>query len=87
LSPRVIRDLPIDPDIAPETDESPVEAEALADDSTLEAEPETVLAPTTEPTEPASDDAALAPTATADEAAADADAERAAEQDTEEYRA
>jgi len=91
LPPRVIRDLPIDPDedTAPEASESPVNAEALADDSTLEAAPEkTGTASTTEPTGPASDDTALAPTATADEAAADADVETsAAEQDTEEYRA
>jgi segregation and condensation protein B len=91
LPPRVIRDLPLDPDedAAPEATASPVEAEVPGDDSTLEAEADTVTAPTIEPAEPASaDDALPPPSATADEAAANADVEPdAAEQDTEEYRA
>jgi len=91
LPPRVIRDLPIDPDeeidIPQEATEPMVDAEPLADIST-EAEPDTVAARTTESAEPASDDDALTPSATADEAAAPVDVEPdAAEQDTEEYRA
>jgi segregation and condensation protein B len=92
LPPRVIRDLPIDPDAeaepGQEADESLVDTEPSADMSTPGAEPDTVAAHSTEPAEPASDDDALTPSATADEAAAPADVEPdAAEQDTEEYRA
>lgn len=89
LPPRVIRDLPIDPDNEETPEAIEPDAEAPVAESAPEAAPQTATAPaTTEPAEPASDNDALTPSATADEAAAPADVEPdAAEQDTEEYRA
>jgi segregation and condensation protein B len=89
LPPRVIRDLPIDPDEEPVAEASaPVDAQATIEEALPGAEPEAATASPSEPAEPASDHDALTPTATADEAAAPANVEAdAAEQDTEEYRA
>ena len=89
LPPRVIRDLPIDPDEEPAADVIDLaDAQASTDESHPQARSAAPTAPITEPAEPASDDDALTPSATADEAAAPADVEPdAAEQDTEEYRA
>jgi len=89
LPPRVIRDLPIDPDEEPVAEASaPVDAQATTEEALPGTEPEAATASPSEPAEPASDHDALTPTATADEAAAPADVEPdAAEQDTEEYRA
>jgi segregation and condensation protein B len=100
LPPRVIKDLPIDPD---EEDARPARDEAAGgvDESSAESgqdaatgetpvldEAGTEPAGTIETTTAASEDAAPTPSATADEAAAPADVdEDAAEQDTEEYRA
>ena len=89
LPPRVIRDLPIDPDEEPVAEASaPVDAQAPTEEALPGTEPEAATASPSEPAEPASDHDVLTPTATADEAAAPADVEPdAAEQDTEEYRA
>ena len=100
LPPRVIKDLPIDPDAedirsgqgeAPEPVDGITAGSGPQDTSTDEspalAEAETEPADATKTTA-ASDDEASTPSATADEAAAPADVdEDAAEQDTEEYRA
>jgi segregation and condensation protein B len=98
LPPRVIKDLPIDPDeesaeavaaeARGETAPTPAESDrdALVDEAPTQAEAEPADA--TENTTAASDDPAPTPSATADEAAAQAGVdEDAAEQDTEEYRA
>ncbi|MCX7514177.1 SMC-Scp complex subunit ScpB [Frateuria sp. STR12] len=97
LPPRVIKDLPIDPDEEtgaagdtsdPSVTDPSVDAEPAVDVATAEAGADTATAQAIEPAEPASDEDALTPSATADEAAAPADVEPdAAEQDTEEYRA
>ncbi|MGN2249880.1 SMC-Scp complex subunit ScpB [Frateuria edaphi] len=101
LPPRVIKDLPIDPDeedAAAVQDEAPGDIddttagsgqdEVPAGETPALAEAETEPADATETTAAASDDEAPTPSATADEAAAPADVdEDAAEQDTEEYRA
>jgi segregation and condensation protein B len=98
LPPRVIKDLPIDPDeesaeavaaeARGETAPTPAESDrdALVGEAPAQAEAEPADA--TENTTAASDDPAPTPSATADEAAAQAGVdEDAAEQDTEEYRA
>ncbi|MGN2244463.1 SMC-Scp complex subunit ScpB [Frateuria sp. GZRR33] len=97
LPPRVIKDLPIDPDeespaATPEeaAEAGPISAESSQDEALTgqapvpaEAEPADAIETTA-----ASDDEAPTPSATADEAAAPADVdEDAAEQDTKEYRA
>ncbi|MGN2246038.1 SMC-Scp complex subunit ScpB [Frateuria sp. GZRR35] len=99
LPPRVIKDLPIDPDEenADATSEEATEADQITAESSpdeaatgdaptpadAEAEPADAIETTA-----ASDDETPTPSATADEAAAPADVdEDAAEQDTEEYRA
>ena len=102
LPPRVIKDLPIDPDeegAEPGQDEAPAASDqttGAGDDDLVSAEEtsastETVAeAADSNQTTAAPDDEAPAPTpsATADEAAAQADVDTdAAEQDTEEYRA
>ena len=103
LPPRVIKDLPIDPDgedVEPAQDLASGDAEAATAESgqdeaptgdapaLAEAEAEAEPADAIETTAAASDDEAPTPSATADEAAAPADVdEDAAEQDTEEYRA
>jgi segregation and condensation protein B len=101
LPPRVIKDLPIDPDeedAAAVQDEAPGDIddttagsgqdEVPAGETPALAEAEADPADATETTAAASDDEAPTPSATADEAAAPADVdEDAAEQDTEEYRA
>ena len=102
LPPRVIKDLPIDPDeegAEPGQDETPAASDqttGAGDDDLVSAEEtsastETVAeAADSNQTTAAPDDEAPAPTpsATADEAAAQADVDTdAAEQDTEEYRA
>ncbi|HEV2622121.1 MAG TPA: SMC-Scp complex subunit ScpB [Frateuria sp.] len=100
LPPRVIKDLPIDPDEADaqaiaaeapgETATTIAEADrdALVDEAPAPVEAEAEPADATETTTAASDDPAPTPSATADEAAAQAGVdEDAAERDTEEYRA
>lgn len=102
LPPRVIKDLPIDPDeedaevaqaeaASSEADEIGAESlhdEASADHAPAPAEAAAEPADTIETTPAASDGEASIPSATADEAAAPADVdEDAAEQNTEEYRA
>ena len=100
LPPRVIKDLPIDPDeesagaapedISGESDQAIAQSEpdeALTGETV--AEPDTELADGSEAAAAPDDETPVAtPSATADEAAAQADVDTdAAEQDTEEYRA
>ncbi|UGB39303.1 SMC-Scp complex subunit ScpB [Frateuria soli] len=99
LPPRVIKDLPIDPDeesAGPMPDEAAGAGQVTDDSSQDETPTGEAPAPADAEAEPAdatetaaaSDDEARTPSATADEAAAPADVdEDAAEQDTEEYRA
>ncbi|HEV2540430.1 MAG TPA: SMC-Scp complex subunit ScpB [Frateuria sp.] len=100
LPPRVIKDLPIDPDeasaeaVAAEASGAPsptmaeADRDASVDEAPMPTEAEAEPADATETTAAASDDPAPTPSATADEAAAQAGVdEDAAEQDTEEYRA